>query len=170
MKNFNTVFIAFGSNKGNEIQNIKAALKQTGNFCEIKQISPLFISKPEGYLNQKDFTNGVFKAQTSLTPQELLNALKQVEKQLGRKETFRNAPREIDLDIIFYGDIILQEPDLIIPHKSFSQREFVLAPLAEIAPDFKEPVAGKTIKQLLAQLRQNKPQSTVIKLKKCRPN
>ena len=161
MKKSNTVFIAFGSNKGNEIHNINTALKQAEKFCEIKQISPLFITKPEGYLSQKDFTNGVFEAQTALTPQELLKALKQIEKILGRKETFRNAPREIDLDIIFYGDIILQEPGLIIPHKSFSQREFVLAPLAQIAPDFKDPVTGKSIKQLLSQLRQTKAQSTV---------
>lgn len=161
MKNFNTVFIAFGSNKGEPLQNIKTALKQVGKFCKIQQISPLFITKPEGYLDQPDFINGVFEAQTFLEPQELLTALKQIEKDLGRKETFRNAPREIDLDIIFYGSTVLQQPDLNIPHKAFNQREFVLAPLAQIAPDFKDPVTQKTVKHLLKQLMQNKKQSTV---------
>jgi len=161
MKKSNTVFIAFGSNKGDEIQNINTAIKLAGKFCKIKNISPLFITKPEGYLDQKDFTNGVFEAETALSPQELLKALKQIEKDLGRKETFRNAPREIDLDIIFYGDIILSQENLNIPHKALHQREFVLAPLAQIAPDFKDPITGKSIKELLTQLRQTKPQSTV---------
>lgn len=161
MKKFNTVFIAFGSNKGEPLQNIKSALKQVEKFCKIKQISPLFITKPEGYLSQPDFINGVFEAQTALAPQELLKALKQTEKQLGRKETFRNAPREIDLDIIFYGSIVLQQANLNIPHKAFRQREFVLTPLAQIAPDFKDPVTQKTVKQLLEQLMSKKAESTV---------
>lgn len=161
MKKFNTVFIAFGSNKGEPLQNIKAALKQVEKFCKIKQISHFFITKPEGYLNQPDFINGVFEAQTALAPQELLKALKQTEKQLGRKETFRNAPREIDLDIIFYGSIVLQQANLNIPHKAFRQREFVLTPLAQIAPDFKDPVTQKTVKQLLEQLMSKKAESTV---------
>ena len=165
MKNFNTVYIAFGSNKGSPHENIKKALDLLKEFCEIKKLSPLYLTKPEGYLEQPDFINGALEATTSLAPQELLSALKNIEKTLGRKPSFRNAPREIDLDILFYAQEILHSDNLDIPHKSLSSREFVLAPLSDIAPDFTHPQNGKTIKELLQELLSQKQHSDIILLK-----
>ncbi len=164
MKNFNTVYIAFGSNKGEPKENIKKALDLLKEHCKIKKVSPLYLTKPEGYLDQPDFINGALEATTHLTPQELLLALKNIEKTLGRKPSFRNAPREIDLDILFYSQEILHSNNLDIPHKSLCDREFVLAPLSDIAPDFPHPQNGKTIKDLLKELIDKKQHSDIVLL------
>jgi len=159
-----TVYIAFGSNKGNCIENIKAAIAALAEFGKVTAVSPLFKTKPEGYLEQEDFINGALAFSTSLSPQELLKELKNIEAVLGRKPTFRNAPREIDLDIIFYEDTVISSPELTIPHPLCHKREFVLLPLSLIAADFVHPIQKETVKQLLARLKAQKRVSDCIRL------
>ena len=164
MKNHKTVYIAFGANRGDAKGNILKALQGLAAFCQVSQISPLYLSKPEGFLEQEDFTNGALEAKTDLSPIQLLASLKEIETRLGRQKSFRDAPREIDLDIIFYDNEIVTFPQLYIPHQSFRKREFVLLPLKQIAPDFIDPVSGKSIALLYQELMTEKKQSTVRKL------
>jgi 2-amino-4-hydroxy-6-hydroxymethyldihydropteridine diphosphokinase len=155
----NNVYIAFGSNKGNALNNIKAAIAALGKLGQVTSISPLFKTKPEGFLEQEDFINGALCLATPLAPQELLAELKNIESALGRKPAFKNAPREIDLDIIFYKDIILNTPALQIPHPLCHKREFVLLPLSFIAADFIHPANNKSVKVLLNELMTEKQSS-----------
>lgn len=151
MKAKNKVFIALGSNKGDLRANILSAvahLAQTGN---VLNISPLIETAPEGYADQDDFLNGALVLETALAPHELLKNLKKIEAQLGRKPTFKNGPREIDLDIIFYNDLILQTDSLTIPHPRAHERVFVLEPLCALAPDFRHPVLGLTVCELMSK-------------------
>ena len=164
MKNLKTVYIAFGSNKGDRRENILKALQEASAYCRITKISPLYLSEPEGFLEQEDFINGVFEAKTSLTPIQLLASLKETEKRLGREKSFKDGPREIDLDIIFYDKEIVTFPHLYIPHQSFRGREFVLLPLKQIAPDFADPFSGKSVTALYEELMSSKERSTVKKL------
>ena len=129
----NSVFIGLGTNLGNREQNLKKALIELKTFIKIKHKSSVYETKPVGYKNQSDFLNMVIEGQTTLTPRRLLVSLKKVEKKLGRKKTFKNGPRIIDLDILFYEHTILKQRDLIIPHPEIQNRAFVLIPLAEIA-------------------------------------
>lgn len=164
MKNHKTVYIAFGANKGDAKGNILKALQGLSAFCRVCQISPLYLSKPEGFLEQEDFINGALEAKTDLSPIQLLASLKEIETRLGRQKSFRDAPREIDLDIIFYGNEIVTFPQLYIPHQSFRKREFVLLPLKQIAPDFIDPLSGKSVSLLYSELMSEKKESTVRKL------
>ncbi len=148
----NTVYISFGGNKGDALGNIKAAVAALGRAGRVTAISPLFKTKPEGFLEQEDFINGALRLSTTLPPQELLAELKKIETALGRKPAFKNAPREIDLDIIFYNDSVLKTPELTIPHPLCHKREFVLLPLSFIAADFTHPSQKKTVKTLLKEL------------------
>ena len=148
----NTVYIAIGSNI-NPQKNIALVLKELAKIGRIISISKLIKTKPEGYLNQADFLNGAIKFKTELTPQNLLKELKNIEKLLKRNTPFRNGPRTIDLDIIFYGNMLLNTKDLIIPHPRADKRFFVLKPLAEIAPCKVHPILRKQIKTLLKELK-----------------
>lgn len=145
----NIVLIAFGGNKGDTRQYIAAAVTRLGMLGIVEKVSPLFTTKPEGFKDQPDFLNGALILKTALSPADLLRELKKIEKELGRKPTFANGPREIDLDIIFYNDIILDTPDLKIPHPRMHERIFVLLPASHVAPDFKHPATGETISQML---------------------
>ena len=129
----NSVFIGLGTNLGNRKQNLKKALIELKTFIKITHKSSVYESKPVGYKNQPDFLNMVIEGQTTLAPRKLLASLQKVEKKLGRKKTFKNGPRIIDLDILFYEHTILRQHDLIIPHPEIPNRAFVLIPLAEIA-------------------------------------
>ena len=151
MKN-NTVYLAIGSNI-NPKKNFKLALKELSNIGKIISVSKFIKTKPEGYLNQPDFLNGAVKFQTNLTPQNLLKELKNIEQRLKRNTSFRNGPRTIDIDIIFYGNLILKTPNLIIPHLRANKRFFVLKPLSEICPCKTHPILKKQIKTLLKELR-----------------
>lgn len=150
MKN-NTVYLAIGSNI-NPQKNIAFALKHLAKIGQIISVSKLIKTKPVGYLKQADFLNGAIKFKTALSPENLLKELKSIEKLLKRNTPFRNGPRTIDIDIIFYGNLILNTPDLIIPHPRASERYFVLKPLAEIAPCKVHPVFKKTVNTLLNNL------------------
>jgi len=155
----NTVYIAFGSNKGDALGNIKAAVAALGGLGRVTALSPLFKTKPEGFLGQADFINGALCLATTLPPQQLLTELKQIEKDLGRKPSFKDAPREIDLDIIFYNSDIFSSKTLNIPHPLCHKREFVLLPLSFIAPDFIHPIERKSVSRLLAALMTGKKSS-----------
>jgi 2-amino-4-hydroxy-6-hydroxymethyldihydropteridine diphosphokinase len=114
-------------------------------------VSSIYESKPLGNLNQENFLNGVLKIKTNLSPLELFNFLKKIEKDLGRKESVKWAEREIDLDILFYNNLIYRDEYITIPHIGIVEREFVLIPLRDIDPEFIHPVFGITIKKLCAQ-------------------
>ncbi len=146
------VYIAFGSNIGDRDDNINRAFEVLKQKIKIIRSSSLYETKPMYLENQGWFLNGVAKVETELNPQDLLDFLKKTEKNLGRKETVRNGPRIIDLDILFYGDETLDENDLHIPHPKIRERAFVLFPLAEIAPNFIHPNYNKTIAKLLSEL------------------
>ena len=150
MKN-NTVYLAIGSNI-NPQKNIKLALKELAKIVQILKVSKFIKTKPEGFLKQADFLNGAVKIKTDLPPEDLLKKLKNIEQLLKRNTPFRNGPRTIDIDIIFYGNLILNTPLLTIPHKRADKRFFVLKPLEEIAPGKTHPVLKKQIRTLLKNL------------------
>ena len=130
-------FIAFGSNLGDRQKNIDNALKllMREGVSLLKGSSIMETEPVGGPPGQGKFFNGVIKVETDLSPHELLQKLLSIEKQLGRIRSVRNAPRIIDLDILCYDDIILDDPDLTIPHPRTKEREFVMKPLLEIEPD-----------------------------------
>jgi GTP cyclohydrolase-4 len=150
-----SIYLALGSNLGDRRGNLAAALQQLREVMEISTISSIYETEPVGYLDQPQFLNIVLSGKTSLTPSELLKYAKAIEAGIGRQPTFRNGPRPIDIDIIFYDDLQIEQDDLIIPHPRMSGRAFVLVPLAEIAPDMIDPVNGRTAQEMLQDVSQD---------------
>lgn len=151
-------YIALGSNlpslAGHPDATLAAALPQIASIGRITARSSLYSTAPVGLSNQPQFLNAVVVLDTALTPRTLLAALLFIERLFGRDRAAAvpNGPRTLDLDILLYGDLILSEPELEIPHPRFAQRAFVLVPLAEIAPDLRDPRSGISAAQLLANL------------------
>jgi len=144
-----TVYIALGTNLGERSANLDSALASLPPVVNILSCSPVYETPPWGYLHQSSFLNQVVKCETHLTPEELLDYLKAIEKRLGRKPTFLYGPRTIDLDILFFDDMVFETPSLIIPHPRLEERAFVLVPLADLDSDMKHPVSRKSIIELL---------------------
>ena len=155
------VFIGIGSNLGDTIGNCKIALDEIGNFAEIVRISSLYETEPVGNEDQPNFINSVVEINTDLSPHGLLTHLKSIEDKLGRVRGEKWGPRVIDLDIIFYDDLVIKDDDLIIPHPRAHLRRFVLEPICEIAPEFIHPELEISILELLEKLGDSK---VVIKL------
>ena len=151
-------YIGFGSNIGDRlahIQNAIHALSKTEGVT-LQKISSVYKTDPVGYEAQAQFLNGIAAIQTSLSPLSLLHTLKNIETEIGRQHRIRWGPREIDLDILIYGDLCLQTEKLVIPHSEMHLRHFVLVPLAEIAPDLVHPVFQESIQTLLNHLDDDK--------------
>ena len=146
------IILALGSNIGDRKKNLKKALNILEKNISICKISRIYVSKAVGYTNQPDFYNMVISGNTKLDPFELLNFVKNVEKQVGRVYRFHWGPREIDIDIIFYEDEIIKTENLIVPHPLMHKRDFVLKPLMEIEPHIKHPVLNKNVKELYFSL------------------
>lgn len=145
------VLIGFGSNQGDSIAVCRKAIQALSEHPAITVVcvSSLYRTAPVGYLDQGWFVNGVLLGTTTLSPSELLGVLLGVEQSFGRERTVRWGPRTLDLDLLAYGDRVLQLPALTLPHARMHERRFVLAPLAEICPGWTHPVLGKTTRQLL---------------------
>ncbi len=146
------VYLGLGSNLGDRQKNLKKALKLLGERLHIAQVSSLYETEPLGYAEQPLFLNAVCGAQTEVGPMQLLSLIKGIEASLGRVPSFHNAPRPIDIDIIFYGDLVMETPELTIPHPRLEERAFVLIPLLEIAPEMVHPVSGESIRDLAARV------------------
>ncbi|MGE5751603.1 MAG: 2-amino-4-hydroxy-6-hydroxymethyldihydropteridine diphosphokinase [Nitrospirota bacterium] len=153
-------YIGVGSNVGDRKANCQKAFELLADTGRVISVSSLYYTEPVGYKEQEDFINAVVSIETDLSARELLDACRAIEGRLGRKRTLRWGPRTIDLDILLYGDQMISQPHLVIPHPLMATRRFVLAPLVEIAPEVMHPVLHRTAEQLLREL---KDTSTVLK-------
>jgi 2-amino-4-hydroxy-6-hydroxymethyldihydropteridine diphosphokinase len=140
------------SNLGDRKANLQAAIEGIEPVARLLAASPIYQTPPWGYFAQPDFLNQVIRVETDQSPSELLVYMKDLETRLGRTATVRYGPRTIDIDILFYDDLILDEPGLTIPHPRIQGRAFVLVPLADLAPDMLHPLEGKTISAMLEQV------------------
>jgi 2-amino-4-hydroxy-6-hydroxymethyldihydropteridine diphosphokinase len=147
------VWLGLGSNLGDKRANIQRALDWIAGSCRLTDVSSLYKTEPVGFKDQDWFLNCAAKIVTEQRPWPLLETLQSIEQQLGRTERIKNGPRTIDLDILLYDGLVVDENGLMIPHPRMQERLFVLAPLREIAPSLFYPVLGKTIEELAGALR-----------------
>lgn len=146
------VYLSLGSNLGDRRANLKEALRLLGESLEIASVSSVYDTEPVGVGEQPRFLNLVCRVNTDIGPMQLLSLIKGIESSMGRDLSLRNAPRVIDIDIILYGDTIMESPELIIPHPRMRERAFVLVPFAEIAPEVVHPITGERIDDLATRV------------------
>jgi 2-amino-4-hydroxy-6-hydroxymethyldihydropteridine diphosphokinase len=147
-------YIALGSNLGDREGTLRSAIAALREFGSVEAISSFYETAPIGITEQPNFLNAVVALRTALPPEELMAALLRIEQQHGRDRSASvpKGPRTLDLDLLSYGDNVMETPTLTLPHPSLAERRFVLAPLAEIAPQWRHPVSGKTAAALLSEL------------------
>lgn len=147
------VYLGLGSNIGDRealLQSALDALKGPG--LRLRRVSSLYETEPVGLRDQRWFLNLAAEFETDLFPRQLLHRIHRIERQLGRRRIVVNGPRTIDIDILLYGNAVVNTEELEIPHPRYRERRFTLAPLAELQPDLRDPVTGKSVKDLLAAL------------------
>jgi 2-amino-4-hydroxy-6-hydroxymethyldihydropteridine diphosphokinase len=160
-----TVYLGLGSNVGDREAELRRAIGMIESpDLHVKRISSVFETAPLYKEDQRKFLNAVIEAATTLFPVQLLHRLQAVERKMGRLRTVRNAPRNIDIDILIFGRFVVESENLLIPHPGIAERRFVLEPLAELVPDLRHPVIKKTIRELLASVPSGGVRKTDIRL------
>ena len=146
------VFLSLGSNHGDRAANLRRALEELGKVgVKVERASSLYKTEPVDFTPQAWFLNCVAEARTALMPMRLLNAVKSVERALGRRPGVSKGPRPIDIDILFYENVVVRTAALTIPHERMHERRFVLVPLRELAPALRHPVSKRTVSELLQE-------------------
>lgn len=153
-RGWHRAYLGIGSNMGDKRQYIRNAVEalKAHPLIVVRKVSDLIVTEPYGGVEQDDFLNGVLEIETLLTPHELLDALHEIEAAADRVREVRWGPRTLDLDIIFYDKLVYEDDALVIPHQDMENRRFVLEPLSALAPNYRHPVLGKTVVQLLNAL------------------
>jgi 2-amino-4-hydroxy-6-hydroxymethyldihydropteridine diphosphokinase len=145
-----TVYLSLGSNIGDRPSNLQTAIERlAAPRLRILRTSPIYETEPVDYTGQRWFLNQVAEAETELFPMQLLSRIGKIERELGRVRTLPKGPRTIDIDILLYGRMVVRSATLEIPHPRMAQRRFVLAPLADLAPDLRHPVTRLTVREML---------------------
>ncbi len=144
-----TAYLLLGTNLGDRAHNLASAHRLLNEIGTIKALSPVYITAAWGRTDQPDFYNQAIEISTKLEPAELLKSIKSIEIRTGRTNIIRWGPRILDIDILFYGDFIIETENLVIPHPRMHERRFALIPLHDICPKLIHPVSGKTITELL---------------------
>jgi 2-amino-4-hydroxy-6-hydroxymethyldihydropteridine diphosphokinase len=143
-----TAYIALGSNLGDRLETLRAAVRRLSSIGRVTGVSPVYETAPIGFQDQPQFLNAVVSLWTDLPPTLLLSALHRIEAERGRIRTFRFGPRTLDLDLLVYDDLIIDDQTLTVPHPRLHERGFVLAPFADVAPNLVHPSLKKTIAEL----------------------
>lgn len=153
-RQWHKAYLSVGSNMGDKEQHIQGAIEalKAHPLILVRRISDLIVTAPYGGVEQEDFLNGVIEIETLLPPLELLSVLHEIEDAEGRVRELRWGPRTLDLDIIFYDKLVYEDDALVIPHQDMENRSFVLKPMSMLAPNYRHPILGKTVSQLLEQL------------------
>ena len=147
------VYLALGSNLGDREVNLDKIVSSLQEKTELETLSSIYETEPVGFRNQPRFLNAICLVQTTLEPFLLLAWVKEIERKIGPRASFRNGPRAADIDILLYDDLVLETPTLTIPHPRMAERAFVLVPLAEIAPGLVHPVLNQSVSALLDELK-----------------
>ena len=148
----NLVYLSLGSNIGDRQNHLREAVARLERLGRVVSVSSFYETEPVEFKEQAWFLNCAVALQTSKAPEQLLDAILQLEQQMGRQRLQKKGPRAIDIDILLFADTIIDSPELTIPHPAMHQRRFVLEPLAEIAPEATHAVIKKTIRELLEDL------------------
>ena len=146
------VLLGLGSNLGDRVGQLSNAVRALEAFVSVERVSSLWLTEPVGLRDQPAFLNAALRGRAALEPRALLAAMAEVEDRMGRRRDVANGPRTVDLDLLLYGDVVADEPGLTLPHPRMRERRFVLAPLAEIAPDVRPRADGPSIAELLSAL------------------
>ena len=145
------VYLGLGSNVGERERNLQTAVERLqSNELRVTRLSSVYETEPQGMRNQRWFLNLAAEVETDLFPRQLLGRIVRIERELGRRRMIENGPRTIDIDILFFGNAVVRTSELTIPHPRFAERRFVLEPMVELAPDLRDPVSRKTMRELLA--------------------
>ena len=148
------IYLGLGSNVGDSEVLLQSALDHlNGPDLKLLRVSSLYETEPIGFREQRWFLNMVAEFRTELFPKQLLHRIGRVERELGRKRTMPNGPRTIDIDILLYGNSVVQTEELEIPHPRYRERRFTLAPLAELSPQLRDPVTRRSMAEMLAALK-----------------